>query len=263
MALRARVETRSEKGPVRQNNEDCLGVLEAPEVRGRIEAVYVVCDGLGGHERGEDASAMAVDLLLREYGAESPSGYSAPEESLELSLVRTLRDISQAVYEAGLSGPSMHRDPQRAGMATTATVALLSGDRVHLGHVGDSRAYLLRGGQLTQLTEDHTLLAQQARAGVHIPEEARVYLSNSLTQAVGLEQPIVPFTDSFAVEEGDRLLLCSDGLHGFMDDESIASVILSEEQGGAVDALIAKAIAEGSTDNITIVLVTFDLTDAA
>ena len=263
MAFLTRVEMRSEKGPVRQNNEDCTGVLEAPNARRGIDAVYVVCDGLGGHERGEDASAMAVDLLLKEYGAESPSGDAAPEDSPESSLSRTLQAISQAVYEAGLSGPSMHRDPQRAGMATTATVAMLSGSRVHLGHVGDSRAYLLRGGRLTQLTEDHTMLAQQERAGVHVPQEARAYLSNALTQAVGLEQPVAPFTDSFQVEEGDRLLLCSDGLHGFMDDESIASIVLSEERGGAVDALIDRAIAEGSTDNITIVLVSFDKEDAA
>ena len=253
---------RSEKGPVRQNNEDCMGVLEAPNIRRGIDAIYVVCDGLGGHERGEDASAMAVDLLLKEYGAQGPGGDTVIEERLESSLSRTLQEISQAVYEAGLSGPSMHRDPQRAGMATTATVALLVGGRIHLGHVGDSRAYLLRDGRLTQLTEDHTMLAQQARAGVQIPEEARVYLSNSLTQAVGLEQPIVPFTDSFPVEEGDRLLLCSDGLHGFMYDASIASIILSEEQGSVVDALISRAIAEGSSDNITIVLVAFDRANA-
>ena len=262
MGFRARVEMRSEKGPVRQNNEDCMGVLEAPNARRGIDAVYIVADGLGGHERGEEASAMAVDLLLREYGAHGPMGDTEPEGSLESSLARTLRDISEAVYEAGLSGESMHRDPQRAGMATTATVALLSGGRAHLGHVGDSRAYLLRDRRLTQVTEDHTLLAQQTGAGVRIPEEARVYMSNALTQAVGLEQPIAPFTHSFAVEAGDRLLLCSDGLHGFMDDASIASIILSEEQDGVVDALISRAIAEGSSDNITIVLVSFDRVDS-
>ena len=261
MDLRTRVTMRSEKGPVRQNNEDCLGVLEAPAVRAGIDAIYIVADGLGGHERGADASAMAVDLLLKEYGAKEAVEEPVSEDSLESSLARTLCDISQAVYEAGLSGESMHRDPHRAGMATTATVALLSGGRVRLGHVGDSRAYLLREGQLTQMTEDHTLAAQQARAGVRIPEEARAYMSNALTQAVGLEQPIVPFTDSFAVEEGDRLLLCSDGLHGFLDDETIASIVLSEEQGKVVDALIARAIDEGSTDNITIILVSFERLD--
>ena len=263
MALRTRVEMRSEKGPVRQNNEDCLGVLEAPNVRPGIDAVYVVCDGLGGHERGEDASAMCVDLLLKEYGVQGAAGDAPADDSLESSLSRTLGTISQAVYEAGLSGESLHRDPQRAGMATTATVALLSGERVHLGHVGDSRAYLLRGGRITQLTEDHTVAAEQARAGVRLPEETMAYFSNTLTQAVGLEQPITPFTDSLAVEEGDRLLLSSDGLHGFIDDETIASVVMSEEQGKVVDALIARAIAEGSTDNITIVLVYFERTDEA
>ena len=263
MALQTRVEMRSDKGPVRQNNEDCMGVLEAPDVRPGIDAIYIVADGLGGHERGEDASQMAVDLLLKEYGAHGPSGNAPIDDSLEASLSRSLRGISQAVYEAGLSGPSMHRDPQRAGMATTATVALLSGDRLHLGHVGDSRAYLLRGGRLTQLTEDHTVAAEQERAGVRLREEVRAYLSNSLTQAVGLEQPITPFTASLSLEAGDRLLLSSDGLHGFLDDETIASVVLSEPHGKVVDALVARAIAGGSTDNITIVLVSFDRMDAA
>ena len=260
MGIRTRVTMRSEKGPVRQNNETAWASWRRPPFGPSIDAIYIVADGLGGHERGEDASAMAVDLLLKEYGAQDTGGDIASEDSLESSLARTLCDISQAIYEAGLSGESMHRDPQRAGMATTATVALLSGGRVHLGHVGDSRAYLLRGGQLTQLTEDHNLAAQQARAGVWIPEEARAYMSSALTQAVGLEQPIVPFTDSFAVEEGDRLLLCSDGLHGFMNDQSIAATIL-EGGDGAVDALIDRAIAWGSADNVTIILVSFDQPD--
>ena len=263
MPFRTRVEMRSEKGPVRQNNEDCLGVLEAPDVRPGIDAIYVVADGLGGHERGEDASAMAVDLLLKEYGVQDSSGDAPDEDTFEASLSRTLRGISQAVYEAGLSGESMHRDPQRAGMATTATVALLSGDRIHLGHVGDSRAYLLRGGRITQLTEDHNLAAEQDRAGVRLSEEARAYLSSSLTQAIGLEQPVSPYTASLSLEEGDRLLLSSDGLHGFLDDDTIASVVLSEEHGKVVDALIDRAIAGGSTDNITIVLVSFEYMGAA
>ena len=263
MALRTTVEMRTETGPVRQNNEDSMGVLESPYVRPGIDAIYVVADGLGGHERGEDASAMAVDLLLNEYGAQDSTDAALSEESLEVSLSRTLRNISQSVYEAGLSGPSMHRDPQRAGMATTATVALLSGDRLHLGHVGDSRAYLIREGRLTQLTEDHTVAAEQERAGVVLPAEVRAYMSNSLTQAVGLEQPISPFTATQELMAGDRLLLCSDGLHGFLDDYTIASVVVSEPHGEVVDALIDRAIAEGSTDNITIVLVSFEDRDTA
>ena len=151
----------------------------------------------------------------------------------------------------------MHRNPERPGMATTLTAALLAGDTLYLGHVGDSRAYLLRRGRLTQLTEDHTVVAEQVRRGILRPEEARDYPSNVLTQAVGLEQPIVPFTTSLALEEGDCLLLCSDGLHGFLEDQAMADIVETEGGPTAVDSLIAEAIAAGSNDNITAMLVCF------
>ena len=257
MSFRTTVEMRSEKGPVREINEDSMGLLEAPETRKGTDAVYVVADGLGGHEDGEVASAMAVDLLLKSYGTKGLDNTPLSAASIEPSLLQTLRDISEAIHSVGASGESMHRDPHRAGMATTVTTILLKEDTLYLGHVGDSRAYLLRRGHLTQLTEDHTLVASQVRQGILSPEEAWYYPSNVLTQAMGLDHAITPFISSISLQEGDCLLLCSDGLHGFLEDHVIAEIIQKEKRERAVDSLVSAAIAMGSNDNITALLVSF------
>ena len=257
MSFRTTVNMRSEKGPVRGKNEDCTGLLQAPDTRHGTDALYVVADGLGGHENGEVASAMAVDLLLKSYGIAPADDTPISADSLEPSLAQALRDVSEAIYGVGASGEAMHQDPNRAGMATTVTAALLAGDTLYLGHVGDSRAYLLRRGRLTRLTEDHTLLASQVHQGILGPEEASQYPSNVLTQAVGLEHPITPFTASVPLQDGDRLLLCSDGLHGFLDDRAIAEIIRQGDGEDVVDSLISEAISSGSNDNITVLLVSF------
>ncbi|MBI2855989.1 MAG: serine/threonine-protein phosphatase [Chloroflexi bacterium] len=256
--FRTSVEMRSEKGPVREKNEDFLGVLQAPYTRPGIEAVYVVADGLGGHERGEVASAMAVDLLLRAFRSQDAPVEPLPQTGLTSFLADALVHINQVVYSAGLTGEALHRDPYRAGMATTLTAAVLAEDTIYLGHVGDSRAYLVREGKMSQLTEDHTLVAERVRRGLISPQEARYLDRNVITQALGLDRPVSPFTDSVALEQGDRLLLCSDGLHGFLEDEAIKAIIERRGREGVVDSLIEASIAEGSTDNITAILVSFD-----
>ena len=259
MRFRTAVEMRSEKGPVREKNEDCVGALDALETRPGIDALYVVADGLGGHEHGEVASAMAVDLLLDAYRAKEPADPPLLPSSIEDSLAQTLHYANHAIYDAGKARQTLLMGLGRAGMATTATAALLAGDSIYLGHVGDSRAYLLRGGQLTQLTEDHSLVADQVRQGLLRPEEAERHpMRNILTQTVGMGETIVPFTRTLAVEEGDHLLLCSDGLHGFLNDQAIAAIMLREQDNGSVaDAFIEEAIAVGGTDNITVLLVSF------
>ena len=235
MSFRTTVNMRSEKGPVRGKNEDCAGLLQAPDTRHGTDALYVVADGLGGHENGEVASAMAVDLLLKSYGIAPADDTPISADSLEPSLAQALRDVSEAIYGVGASGEAMHQDPNRAGMATTVTAALLAGDTLYLGHVGDSRVH----------------------QGILGPEEASQYPSNVLTQAVGLEHPITPFTASVPLQDGDRLLLCSDGLHGFLDDKAIAEIIRQGDGEDVVDSLISEAISSGSNDNITALLVSF------
>ena len=258
MRLRASTEMRSEKGPVREKNEDSMGVLQEPHARPGIDAVYVVADGLGGHEDGEVASAMAIDLLLRAFLPQEATNEHLSQTDLTSFLADTLVHINQVIYMAGLSGEAMHRDPYRAGMATTLTAAVLAEDTIYLGHVGDSRAYLLRSGHLFQLTKDHTQVADRVRRGLISPEEARHFDRNVITQALGLDHPVHPHTSSFALEENDRILLCSDGLHGFLEDKDIAAIMKRKDHEGAVDSLVEESIAAGSTDNITAILVSFD-----
>ncbi len=254
MELRASVEMRSDRGPVREKNEDSVGFLAAADARPGIDGVYAVADGLGGHERGEVASAMAIASLLRAYGAEGRDGPN------EMGLAETLRGIDQEIADAGVSGEALHRDPMAAGMATTLTAAVLVGDTLHLGHVGDSRAYLMRDGRLIQLTEDHSLVADRVRQGLLTAEQAALHPQrNVLTQALGEGLPIAPFTAAQSVAPGDTLLLCTDGLHGFLDDQAIADTILGSRPGSAADALIARAIGAGSNDNVTVLLVYFAL----
>ena len=259
MALRPWLEMRSEKGPVREKNEDSLGALERPQTRPGLGGVYVVADGLGGHEMGEVASALAVELLLGAYRAQEAQQSPLPPVSLEDSLAETLRGMNQAIYRAASARRSQLWGLQAPGMATTVTAALLAGDALYLGHVGDSRAYLFRKGQLVQLTEDHSWVADQVRRGLLTPQEAaRHPMLNLITQTVGLGEPIVPFTSTQPLEPGDRLLLCTDGLCGFLSAQATVRVLNRFPGQGAVDALIEAAIAAGSNDNVTALLVTFE-----
>jgi len=254
---------RTEKGPFRQKNEDCIGFLQTPETRNGADALYLVADGLGGHEHGDVASAMAVDLMLETFGAPKDQKDHIDVSFWEHFLAQTLRDISETIYLAGANGEAMHRDPRRAGMATTLTAGLLAGDTLYLGHVGDSRAYIFRGDELTQLTQDHTILAEQASQGISTYEGGEKYMNNMLTQAIGSDHPIMPFTSSLTLKERDCLLLSSDGLHGFLDDNAIAGIIRDEKIEDVVDSLISEALAAGSNDNVTVLLVFFEAKESS
>ncbi len=259
MALRPWLEMRSEKGPVREKNEDAVGALERPQPWPGVDGVYVVADGLGGHEMGEVASALAVELLLGAYKAQATQQSPLPPVSLEASLAETLRQMNQAIYRAATTRRARLWGLEAPGMATTVTAALLAGDALYLGHVGDSRAYLFRQGKLVQLTEDHSWVADQVRRGLLTPQEAERHpMLNLITQTVGLGEPIVPFTSTQPLAPGDRLLLCTDGLCGFLSDQAIARVLQRFPGQGAVDALIEAASAAGSNDNVTALLVNFE-----
>ena len=153
----------------------------------------------------------------------------------------------------------MHRNPDRPGMATTLTAAILIGGTVYIGHVGDSRAYLLRNKQIIQITNDDTLVAEHVRKGTLTIQQANLYPSNVLTQAIGLDQPLTPFTTRLSIVDNDQVLLCTDGLHGFLDDKDILATIQTHPKQVAISLLDA-AIAGGSNDNITTLLIRFTST---
>jgi PPM family protein phosphatase len=209
--------------------------------------VFAVADGLGGHQGGEVASAAAVEPLAALDGRE----FADPAEAAE-ALTAAIREANSAILDRAAGDPGLW------GMGTTVTAAGLAGERhLQLAHVGDSRAYLLRDGSLEQLTTDHTVVAELVRRGRLTPAQAAIHPERSiLTRAVGLD-PRIPVDTPEPVElrDGDQVLLCSDGLTEAVDDDQIAELLSSQDDGNAAcQALIDAANAAGGPDNITVVL---------
>ena len=217
-------------GHVREGNEDSYLVMDP---------LFAIADGMGGHRGGEVASQLAVEtmehLFTRGEGV----------------LAELIREANRAVFERSM------RDRTVAGMGTTLTAALVEDDRIHLGHVGDSRAYLLRDGELRQLTEDHTLVARMVKDGELTAEEAEVHPHRSIiTRTIGVEPDVEVDELYLEARVGDRLLICSDGLTGMLSDAQI-ELILTQDRNPttAVQRLIDSANEAGGVDNITALLI--------
>jgi protein phosphatase len=226
-------------GLARSGNEDS-------HLRGRT--VFAVADGLGGHQGGEVASAMAVEPL----GALDGRAFADADQAAE-ALTAAIRAANQAILQRGRS------DPELWGMGTTVTAAAVAHDRVlQLAHVGDSRAYLLRkGAPLRQLTTDHTVVAEAVERGLLTREQAAIHPQRGVvTRAVGLDPDVrVDLPEPLELEPGDQVLLCSDGLTEVVDDDQIAGVLADQVDGGdACGTLIAAANRAGGPDNVTVVL---------
>ena len=230
----------SDPGRERTTNED--NFLVAPGL-----GLLAVADGVGGSAAGEVASALALEVLRRSV---EDTAAVWPEVLGPPSLKRAVEEAHLELLDAGA------RDPGKAGMATTLTAVLLLGDRAAIAHVGDSRAYLLRGCRLTPLTEDHSVVAACVRAGLITTEQAKACaIRNLIERAVGAPENLEVDTRFVAVERGDILLLCSDGLHGVVSDEAITAVLLGERKlHQAAAKLVELANAAGGPDNITVVL---------
>ena len=209
--------------------------------------VLAVADGLGGHQGGEVASAAAVEPLAALDGRE----FADPAEAAD-ELTAAIREANAAILDRAGGDPGLW------GMGTTVTAAALAGEHhLQLAHVGDSRAYLLRDGSLEQLTTDHTVVAELVRRGRLSPAQAAIHPERSiLTRAVGLDPRIpVDTPDPLELQDGDQVLLCSDGLTEPVDDDQIAQLLSAEPDGNAAcQALIDAANAAGGPDNITVVL---------
>ncbi len=229
----------SDVGRVREANEDDLFVGTS---------VVAVADGMGGHLAGEVASATALEPVRALDG----KVFADPESALS-----SLRD---AVVEANATVSRMAADePTYRGMGTTLTAAMVEGRRLHLAHVGDSRAYLLRQGSFSQVTDDHTLVQHLIDEGQITVEEAATHPQRSIiTRAIGVSPEVDVDAVSLDLEEGDQLLLCSDGLTGVVPDERIAEELRSGDAPQAtLDRLVEAANEAGGPDNITIVLLRY------
>ena len=223
----------SHKGRVRNNNEDSYAPATAG--RGTGPVVLMVADGMGGAIGGEIASQLAVE--------HASTGSGSPVE-------RVIR-ANEAVVERTVSEPGL------AGMGTTLTLAEFGDDgTVNLAHVGDSRAYLWHQGLLEQLTDDHTVVAEQLAAGHISPADAVSHPQRSmLTRVLGISPEIDVDSISFDSEAGDRILICSDGLTNMVEDDRVAQLLAKGSPEEAVWALIEEANRAGGHDNITVVVV--------
>jgi protein phosphatase len=219
-------------GRVRALNEDSLLALPP---------LYAVADGLGGHQAGEVASALAIDKLRD----------TAPRDADALGLARAVQVANQAVINAAGEGIG------REGMGTTMTAVMVEDGRAVLAQVGDSRAYLLRNRVLTQITEDHSVVGAMVRSGHITVEEARQHPQRSvITRALGSDPNLSVDSFEISVLQGDRLLLCSDGLTGMVDDAHIAEILTgSLDPNQAAEALIEAANEAGGVDNISVIVV--------
>jgi serine/threonine protein phosphatase PrpC len=223
---------RTDVGRQRSANEDSL-VLQPP--------FFAVADGMGGARAGEVASAIAAGAF---------DGASAAGEAAEAQLTRILREANRRIYDLAVT------DESRRGMGTTLTAAKIHDDEVSLGHVGDSRAYRMRDGELEQITRDHSLVAELERSGQITPEAAEHHPQRSIiTRALGPEPDVEVDTYTLSGREGDLFLLCSDGLTSMISDDEVAAILrTSETLDDAADALIKAANQSGGKDNITVVL---------
>jgi PPM family protein phosphatase len=232
-----RVATITDTGRKRRRNEDAF-VSEPP--------LFAIADGMGGAQAGEVASRLAA-AAVREGGA----GSGGEERIFEL-----IQEANRRVYDRSNS------DPNTSGMGTTMTVALVEGERVAFGHVGDSRAYLIRDGEMEQLTEDHSLVNELLKSGKLSPEEAGMHPQKAvITRAVGTDPDVDVDTFTVEAQAGDLFLLCSDGLTDVVAEEEILDLV--ERNRGDIDralhTLVKEANRGGGEDNIT--AVAFEITE--
>ncbi len=228
-------------GNVRCNNEDSFGY-------DTDNNLYVVCDGMGGMAAGEVASSMAVRALIESFAASTAAGAVAPVEE---RLLTALCEANRQVYQAGLEDPRLH------SMGTTLVCVSFEGDRFVVGNVGDSRAYLVRGGKCIQISQDHSFLEQQVRSGAMTPEMALASnLHSVITRAIGSDKQVQPDLFDGAVEPGDVLLLASDGFTRYATPELISRMVADEgDTQAACGHVIQYAKDSGGVDNITCLLI--------
>ena len=241
-----RVGVYSDVGQVRTENQDAFGLY--PEIPGRDvkEHLFIVADGMGGHARGEEASALAVSSLREAFFAEH-------QWSVGERLRRAVEAANARVYALATAGMA----PETMG--TTCTAMALVNGHIHMAHVGDSRAYRIDEHGMEQLTRDHTLVEELRRQGVLTEDEARNHpRRHALTRALGIQPSLeVDVLEAMPIEAPQRYLLCSDGLAPVTEAE-IRQVILAHPPQEAAERLVQMANERGGPDNITVLIVAID-----
>ncbi len=234
----------SDVGKKREHNEDsCLLEVPAdPKVRADLGVLLAVADGMGGASAGEHASNLALVSLAEKY-------YQGDSKSIPQSLEAALAYANEQVYKDAEENPELH------GMGTTVDAAVVRGDSVYIAHVGDSRVYVHQEDQeLKQITEDHSMVWEQLRAGLISEEEAKNHsMRNLITKAIGIKPDVEIDLYAVTIGKGDRIMLCSDGLCGLVDDPEIHEAMSQQKDlKKSNESLVALAMDEGGNDNITV-----------
>lgn len=230
-------------GLVRQVNEDCVRLLQNDN--GRAGLLAIVADGMGGHGHGDVASLMAVQSVAFAYER-------APDRPVAQALREALEQANRAIFFAA------QQDAQLRGMGTTCTAVAIQAGMASCAHVGDSRLYLLRGGALYTMTTDHSYVGSLVARGLMTAAEARVHEDrNVLLRALGTEPEVAIdcWQEPFPLCDGDRLLLCTDGLHGVATEDELTRIVTAASPGDACRDLIAAARGRGGSDNITVAVI--------
>ena len=232
--MRIAIGAKTDVGLVREGNEDSL-LIEEP--------LFVVADGMGGHLAGDVASSTAVEVIADRWRQSNMS----EEDALRAAV----REANSAIWERSQADPGLR------GMGTTLTLVRVDDSKARLAHVGDSRAYLFRGGELSQLTEDHTMVGRMVREGRLTREDAEHHPQrNIITRALGVDTDVDVDTFSLDLVEGDRILICSDGLTSMVDGGTIQEVLAEEsDPQRAAERLVQIAIDNGGEDNVTVIVV--------
>ena len=236
-----KIGAKTDLGRVRDNNEDKFDFFEPedPAVLATKGSFYAVADGMGGHSAGQIACELALKTVIETY-------YASPSADVEADLRHAIEEANGLIYDTAQA------IPDRQGMGTTLTAAIVREDRITLAQVGDSRAYLLRDGVFTQLTDDHSWVAEQVRLGTMTLAEAQISpFRNIITRSIGTAALVEADVFTHEMHVGDTFLLCSDGLTGHLESEEMQAVIQAHSPSVAALALVEAANERGGRDNIT------------
>ncbi len=238
---------RTDIGPQRKTNEDRMVTIipEDAQVLARKGALFIVADGMGGYTKGDVASELAVNAVRDTYYQDTSTDNGA-------SLLAAMKHANTLVYQGNMA--QTIQDTEKM-MGTTCVAAVLSGDTVYVANVGDSRTYIIRNGQVLQISQDHTPQAEQLRAGTITEEQAQAMADNVITRCFGIGSDVEVDLFTEPVQEGDILVLCTDGLHKGVSDAEIRSIVEQYGPEESADKLIELANRQSGADNVTAIVV--------
>ena len=245
--MKIKIKSATHIGKVRDHNEDSHIALGGDQSPPSIDALLVVADGMGGHAAGEVASQMTVDGIVDILNNQADRFLALEGNEFGVFLSTLLGEVNQVVWQAG-------QESDKRGMGTTCTLAAIRSGQLFLAQVGDSRAYLLRKGELHQVTTDHSWVEEAVSQGILTREQARVHPNrNVITRAIGLSGNVEVDISAMDLQKDDLLMLCSDGLNSMITDEQIHEILKANKLSNVCDALIKGANKEGGHDNTTVI----------